>query len=205
MNTLDQKIFSRISGYYDELVDLHGNSHRACDYGNPLSQQTKFKVLSEVTNMSGKTVLDVGCGMAEYSVYLAGRFNDVTYTGIDISSKMVAYAKDAHPHTNIQLGNVMADVFESFDVVTANGIFYLLGSRASALMKDIIERMYSISTRAVAFNSLSSWTQDQEEGEFYPDPLATVDFCRQITPWVVLRHDYHSRDFTVYMYKERQT
>ena len=204
MNTLDQKIFSRISGYYDELVDLHGNSHRACDYGNPLSQQTKFKVLSEVTNMSGNTVLDVGCGMADYSVYLAGRFNDVTYTGIDISAKMVTYAKDAHPYTNIRLGNVMVDDFASFDVVTANGIFYLLGSRASALMKDIIERMYSLSTQAVAFNSLSAWTKEKEEGEFYADPLATVEFCRQITPWVVLRHDYHSRDFTVYMYKKRQ-
>jgi len=204
MNTLDQDIFGRISGYYDGLVNLHGHSHRACDYGHALSQQIKFRVLSEVADMSGNTVLDVGCGMADYSVYLAERFNGVKYSGIDISAKMVEHAKNVHPHANVRLGNVMEDDFEQFDVVTANGIFYLLGSRAPLLMKELVARMYTLSTRAVAFNTLSAWTQDQEEGEFYADPLETVEFCRQITPWVVLRHDYHSRDFTIYMYKERQ-
>ena len=205
MNTPDKDIFNRISCYYDGLVDTHGHSHRACDYGNPLSQQTKFRVLSEVMDLSGRTVLDVGCGMADYSDYLAERFDDVSYSGIDISAKMVEHARVAHPHVNVQLGNIMVDDLDSCDVVTANGIFYLLGSRASVLMKDLAARMYALATQAVAFNSLSSWTQDQEKGEFYADPFATVEFCRQLTPWVVLRHDYHSRDFTIYMYRERQS
>jgi hypothetical protein len=57
----------------------------------------------------------------------------------------------------------------------------------------------------VAFNSLSAWATDQEAGEFYADPLRVVDFCRRITPRVVLRHDYHPRDFTVYLYKTDKT
>jgi len=205
MNILDKDVFHRISGYYDGLVSLHGHSHRACDYGNVLSQQTKFRVLSEVINMSGKTVLDVGCGMADYSVYLAERFDEATYAGVDISSKMVECSKEAHPQVDVRLGNIIEDDFQRFDVVTANGIFYLLGSQAQVLMQELVTRMYAFATHAVAFNSLSAWTEDQEEGEFYADPLATVEFCRTITPWVVLRHDYHSRDFTIYLYKERQS
>ncbi|CDN13322.1 hypothetical protein RintRC_4207 [Richelia intracellularis] len=54
----------------------------------------------------------------------------------------------------------------------------------------------------MAFNSLSSWGTQKESGEFYADPLATVKFCRTLTPWVILRHDYMQHDFTIYMYRE---
>ncbi len=91
----------------------------------------------------------------------------------------------------------------TFDVVTANGIFYLLGEQAWPMMQQIIERLYELATSAVAFNSLSAWAnkEEQEAGEYYADPIKVVDFCRRLTPWVVLRHDYHPRDFTIYMYK----
>jgi len=199
----DTKVFKKISSYYDHLVKQYGHSPRACDYGNPLSQQTKFRTLSAVMDLTGKTILDVGCGMGDYADYLTGRFKDFTYSGIDISSKMVETARQAHPALDIRLGNIIEDVIERFDVITANGIFYLLGPGAPALMKEMVTRMYALSIRAVAFNSLSSWAQDKEEGEFYADPLDTTEFCRQLTPWVVLRHDYHSRDFTVYLYREQ--
>jgi hypothetical protein len=43
----------------------------------------------------------------------------------------------------------------------------------------------------------------QEPGEFYADPVEIVRFCRSLTPWVVLRHDYLAHDFTVYLYRDR--
>jgi hypothetical protein len=76
-----------------------------------------------------------------------------------------------------------------------------LGDQAWPMMQQLIERMYDLATKAVAFNSLSAWATDQEASEFYADPLRVVEFCRRLTPRVVLRHDYHSRDFTVYLYK----
>jgi len=201
MSSSDTKVFKKISIYYDQLVNQYGHSPQACDYGNPLSQQTKFRTLSEVMDLTGKTVHDVGCGMGDFADYLTGRFRDVTYSGIDISPKMVETARQAHPSLNIRLGNIIKDDVGRFDVITANGIFYLLGTEAPALMKKIVARMYTMSLQAVAFNSLSSWAQDKKEGEFYADPLETTEFCRKLTPWVVLRHDYHHRDFTVYLYR----
>lgn len=203
MSSSDTKVFKKISSYYDQLVNQYGHSPRACDYGNPLSQQTKFRTLSEVMDLTGKTILDVGCGMGDYADYLTGRFRDFTYSGIDISPKMVETARQAHPSLDIQMGNIIKDAMGRFDVITANGIFYLLGPGAPTLMKEMVARMYALSIRAVAFNSLSSWAHDKEEGEFYADPLETTEFCRQLTPWVVLRHDYHPRDFSVYLYREQ--
>lgn len=194
--------WDRIAEYYDERVRRFGHDPRACDYGRAESQQTKFKVLSEVGPLSGRTVLDVGCGFADFADYLSGRFSELRYSGIDLCPAMIEEARRRHPELDLRLRNILETApGENFDFVMANGIFYLLGDDAWSTMKLIIDRMYALANRAVAFNSLSSWTPDQEQGEYYADPLQTLQYCRRLTPWVSLRHDYHPRDFTVYMYK----
>jgi len=198
--------FARIADYYDGLVRQFGHDPRACDYGRPESQNIKFRVLSEVMPLANSNLLDVGCGFADFATYVQKRFSGLRYSGIDLCSAMVTEAQRSHPDLDLRVANIFDPSFRhTFDVVTANGIFYLLGAQASPLMRQIIERMYALATSAVAFNSLSAWAKDQQPGEFYADPMEVVNFCRQLTPWVSLRHDYHPRDFTIYMYKTSRT
>lgn len=194
----------RIAGFYDGLVDRFGHDPRACDYGNPASQTTKYRVLADVANLDNRSVLDVGCGFADYADYLETRFTSVRYTGIDLSKRMIEEAKRRRTGLTLMHGSIL-DWSQSarYDIVTANGIFYLLGPDAKSSMKLLVERMFSMCTHAVAFNSLSSWASQQQDGEFYADPLETVAFCRTITPWVVLRHDYLAHDFAIYLYRDR--
>ena len=70
-------------------------------------------------------------------------------------------------------------------------------------MQRLIAKMFSLCSDAAVFNSLSAWAPDRESGEFYADPAATLDYCRTLTPWVALRHDYHPRDFTVFLFKKQ--
>ncbi len=86
----------------------------------------------------------------------------------------------------------------------ANGIFYLLGADAEELAQRIIARMFDLCSEAAAFNSLSSWADRPEPDEYHADPVKMVSFCRTLTPWVVLRHDYLPHDFTIFMYKNQQ-
>jgi SAM-dependent methyltransferase len=196
--------FARIAGYYEGLIQKYGHDPRACDYGRPESQEIKFRVLSEVMPLANTNLLDVGCGFADFAVYLQKRFPGLTYAGVDLCASMVIEARRNHPELDLRIANILEASFDgTFDVVTANGIFYLLGEQAWPMMQKIIGRLYELATSAVAFNSLSLWTnkEEQEAGEYYADPIKVVDFCRQLTPRVVLRHDYHPRDFTIYMYK----
>jgi SAM-dependent methyltransferase len=201
---LEQAIdpFGRIANYYQNLVQKYGHDPRACDYGRPQSQEIKFRVLSEAMPVKGRSVLDVGCGFADFHRFLRDRFGEVRYSGIDVCPAMVEEARRLDPGCEVKLANILdASIRERFDLVTANGIFYLLGDEAWPTMQEIVRRMYAVAEHAVAFNSLSSWAEDKEAGEFYADPAEVLRFCRTLTPWVVLRHDYHPRDFTIYMYK----
>ncbi|MEX0955330.1 MAG: class I SAM-dependent methyltransferase [Rhizobiaceae bacterium] len=201
---MNQCIFEKIGSHYDDLVARYGHSSSACDYGHPASQAAKFAVLSEVMPLDGKSLLDVGCGFADYADYLLAKQSGLDYEGIDLSQAMVAEAQRLHPNLRILQGNILIDWIDTYDVVSANGIFYLLGSDAPAIMRRIIEQMFNSARLAIAFNSLSDWTTDKEPNEYYADPLEVFDYCRTITPWVILRTDYHHRDFTIYMYKERK-
>jgi len=194
--------FAWIADYYRGLIRKYGHDPRACDYGRAESQQIKFRVLAEVLPLENCSLLDVGCGFADFAGFLQSRFAGLQYAGIDLCADMVNEAKRAHPGLDLRVANI-ADVAldRTFDTVVANGIFYLLGEQPWPMMQQMIERMFSLAKKAVAFNSLSAWARDQEGSEFYADPLQTVEFCRHLTPWVVLRHDYHPRDFTVYLYK----
>lgn len=196
-------VFASIGDYYNALVARYGHDPRACDYGRAESQQAKFKVLSEATPLAGKRVLDVGCGFADYAGFLEQRFPDVVYVGVDISQAMVDAARGLRADLSIQHLDILCQDPGRFDVVTANGIFYLLGENAPVMMRVLITRMFALACDVVAFNSLSAWAPDPQPDEYYADPLETLSFCRTLTPWVVLRHDYHPHDFTIYMYRSQ--
>lgn len=198
--------FARIASYYEDLVNKYGHDPRACDYGRAKSQEVKFRVLSEAMPLDNCSVLDVGCGFADFERYLTGRFTRVRYSGIDICPAMITEALRINPGLNVRVANLLDGSFrEEFDLVAANGILYLLGENAWPIMQGLITRMFGLARQTVAFNSLSAWASDKESDEFYPDPLLVLEFCRTLTPWVVLRHDYHPRDFTIYMYKAART
>lgn len=196
--------FDHIAQYYEDLIRKYGHDPRACDYGLVESQAIKFRVLSEATDLSGKSILDVGCGFADYFRYLSKNFDNIKYVGVDITPGMIAEAQKLAPTIDLRCANILDwDSKELFDVITANGIFYLIKDDPKKKMQDIIQAMFERAKLVVSFNSLSSWAVDCEEGEFYADPIETFAFCKTLTPWVSLRHDYHSRDFTIYMYKNR--
>lgn len=202
MNSWTEKK-DKIANYYADLIAEHGHNPRSCDYGHPESQQKKFRVLSEIIKQEHHSILDVGCGFADYAGFLKERYPHLNYTGVDITPDFVQKVKENQLDLDVRKLDILSEDIESFDVVTANGIFYLLEKQAEDFMHQLIKRMFKISNSVVAFNSLSAWCEDQKAGEFYADPLKTVDYCRSISPWVTLRHDYHSRDFTIYMHKRQ--
>lgn len=197
------QIFPRIAAYFDRLVRQYGHDIRAIDYGRATTQTLKFSVLCQGLDLAGRSVLDVGCGFADLSRYLAAQKIDVAYSGIDISGEMIAAARALDPALPLIHGNILEAAIpeKSVDVVIATGVFYLLGPDAEALSRQLIARTFAIAREAVAFSTLSTWAPYVENGEHHSDPVALLDFCRGLTPHVALRHDYHPRDMTFFLYR----
>lgn len=192
----------RIGAYYDHLVDTYGHSPLACDASAESSLAIRYRVLSEVSDLTDKRVLEVGCGFGDLGAYLRDRYAGTSYCGIDVSGRMIEVGRSVHPTLDLRHADVLAwHSVEEYDVVLAQGIFYLLGQDAEAKMSQLIGRMFELAGEALAFCTISSWAAKGDPGEFRPDPLRTLAFCRQLTTSLVLRHDYLPNDFAVYAHR----
>lgn len=195
----------RIAAYYDAKVAEFGHDPRACDHSSQKSLEVRYRVLCEVLDLRGKSVLEVGCGFGDLGAYIQERFQKVNYTGVDISSKMIAVGRKVYPELRLVRKNFLTmGGRRRYDVVLAQGVFYLLGSNAEKKMHLMVDKMFRLAKEAVAFCTISSWSPRKERGEFYADPGKLLRFCKSLTSRVVLRHDYHPGDFTIYLYKEKR-
>ncbi len=94
-----------------------------------------FKMLPE---LNGKSVLDIGCGMGQH----AKRYSDMgaaSVMGIDISEKMLAYAKEHNGADNIVYRRMAMEDIEtigrSFDLVTSSLVFDYVEDFAGLMRK----------------------------------------------------------------------
>lgn len=193
------------NAYYSNLIDSYGIDSRSLNWGSSTSQFLRFRILAEVAPLNGCSLLDVGCGLGDLYSWLKSHGKSVDYTGIDISPDMISLALKRFPLNKFEIANLLDEENTSRQskIVIASGIFAKRSQNPVEFMCAMIKAMFSIATVALAFNSLSIHARDKESGEFYADPAEIIAFCRKLTPWVVLREDYHSRDFTIYMYKNR--
>lgn len=193
--------------FYTERIKRHGIDVRSLDWGSRESQRLRFSVLAQVGPLNTACILDVGCGMGDFFSWLKEKGVQAQYTGIDITPKMIEIARRQFPDASFEVTSLLEyanNVTQEYDYVIASGIFTHRTTGPVEFLKESARQMYNSCKKGVSFNCLSIWAPLKEQGEFYADPLETVSFCRSITPWVVLRHDYLPHDFTIYMYREQQ-
>ena len=66
-----------------------------------------------------------------------------------------------------------------------------------------MKQMFCMCRVAIAFNCLSDQVDFRAEKLFYANPGEMLEFCRRnLSRFVVLRHDYLLHEFTIYVYRE---
>lgn len=196
----------RIISFYSYLIEEHGIDIQALDWGNPKSQELRFTIFEAIGQLNEASILDVGCGTADFLCYLQKRNINAKYTGYDITPAMIEYARHRFPNANLEVRDLLTEPGTSakFDYVLASGIFYLRQLEPMIYLETMIHRMFSLCRHGVAFNTLSSLAHKKTANEFYAEPAEVLAICLKVTPRVVLRHDYLIHDFTVYLYKEEE-
>ena len=201
MNYLEDQL--RIAAYYDHLVGKFGDAPQAVDAGSQEALDKRYRVLTEVADLNCKKILEVGCGFGGLGMYLSQRYPESSYTGIDISQGMIDKGRTLFPDLRLEQRNVFELHGEmSYDVVLAQGIFYLLGKCADKKAQQILDKMLSLAREAVACCAISTWTERKFVDEYCVDPSQLLAWGRQLTRKLVLRHDYHRGDVCVYLYRE---
>lgn len=99
-----------------------------------------FKVIGDLIAArpasAGMRVLDVGCATGEMLHYLAGRFPEARFAGLDVSEKMIKRARERDPLIEFDVGSALdPDCFRErrFDEIVSTGLLSILDDPAILL------------------------------------------------------------------------
>jgi SAM-dependent methyltransferase len=114
------------------MYEMHPFPSSAVDDGLIEDVANNLGILYPEHTLSGKRILDAGCGSGHRLVAAAKRYPDAAFVGVDMTSAALATAKrlaDAHRVHNVKL--VQADLLdlrlrERFDVIISAGVIHHL-------------------------------------------------------------------------------
>lgn len=189
--------------YRDRLLQ-YGPGIKALASGTEARREIRFDILTEIGIREGSSVLDVGCGFADYYAYLRKNGINVQYTGVDIVPELIESACAAHPGLDLHVRDLQENPFpeSSFDYVVCSQVFNLhLGEgKNDALVRDMLRIMFRIARHGVAVDLLSSYVDFKQDHLHYYQPEEIFSYAKQLTRRVALRHDYPMFEFCTYLY-----
>jgi SAM-dependent methyltransferase len=100
---------SRLTAHYAGLLARYGDDPRSLDWGSGASQAARFAVLAGIGDLRGTTILDVGCGLADFHAWLLDRGIAHRYVGLDLTPEMATRAAERFPEADILCGDIAAD------------------------------------------------------------------------------------------------
>lgn len=190
--------------YHRHRMSLYGQgTARALGWKHEASQQTRFDVLATVGDMTGCSLLDVGCGYGDLKAHLDRTHTGFAYIGIDQQPEFIAIARARHhdvPNTWFFQADFTTVAFPTVDYVMASGsLNYRRGDLQCHL--GMIGKMFAAAARGVAFNMLDVARFSQHDLLVGHDLARIEAHCQSMTPHVRIIRGYLDDDFTIFMYK----
>jgi hypothetical protein len=196
--------------YYERSLETHGPTARGMDWKDETSQRMRYQVLTGVCELSGKTVHEIGAGAGHLYDHLKSCGIEAEYSGSDLSERMVEAALELHPGVSFEQCDARSlDGGQRWDVVLGSGLFHVKLDTPDREWLDLIEAsirgMFRACRQAIAFNAMSDRVDYRVPTLHYTSAPDMVQFCQQeLSPHVVLRHDYPLHEYTIYVYREPQ-
>ncbi len=116
--------FSRYADYYDQYADVQ--------------KMAALKLLGQINEKSFNSVLEIGCGSGNYTVFLRDKFSSARLKAIDISDRMIAIARDKLKGRGVDFIVEDAEnieLSENFGLITSNACFQWFSDLEKALIK----------------------------------------------------------------------
>lgn len=193
-----------IQSYNDTFAKYGPNSSQSLKWATKQTQYFRFKILSEIADLTGAVVLDYGCGLGDLLDYLSSQGFVEEYIGVDINEKLITAAKEKYPKGRF----IQGTKFPKNDYCLISGIFNdrLHDDEEYQLrfLQDTLNKAFQSSRKGVAFNIISTFVERDSDDMWHFNPFELAKWCMEhITPFVNVRHDYRIGNATLYLYKKK--
>jgi SAM-dependent methyltransferase len=155
-----------------------------------------------------ESIVDVGCGFGDLLSFLRERGWAGNYWGIDLIPEFIDIARQRHREDRLghfECSNLIDATVPDADWVVALGIFnHGLQTGNLAFVRQALKRMWGWAGVAVTADFLSASVSDDRRRadlEYY-DVGAVVEAGRDLSPRLLLRHDYMPFEFMLTAWRD---
>lgn len=204
--TSPEDTLNQLRQFFDDKIKAHGATGEGVGWKDTDAQRARYAQLLHLfePDVPRFSVVDYGCGVGALAAYLAEQGYEMDYVGYDMTPASISAAQAAYGHLRGVRFTADESELRPADYVVGCGLFSMRLNTPDdewyAYMLHTIERLWSLSTRGIVFNSLTSYSDPEHMRPelFYPDPMQVFDFCkRQLSRNVALYHDYDLYDWTM--------
>ncbi len=173
--------------FYDRHLKDFGDSPQAVRW-TPEGQQRRYETLLTIAgNISGKKVLDFGCGKGDFYGFIRGKGISLSYCGIDVNENLITLAKKKYPEAEFSAIDIEETEFrQKFEVIFICGVFSLRVAGIEESMKNVLKKLFGFCREALHLNLLTYYVPQRNVELFYVKPedilqFAITTFSRSVT------------------------
>lgn len=199
---------NHLKKFYKNEFTLHGDNHASVRYASKESQWRRYEILTQISDLENKSILDYGCGTGHLYEYLnekSIRIKD--YIGVDILPDFLQVAKEKFPSATFL--ESLSDYDEAFDIGIVSGTFNDILPNNRKFWQQAVSDLFMRCKEGITFNMMSKYVDYEDPNLFYENPSYVLDFVKNnLSPFVTLRHDYLCKvdsipyEFSIYVYKK---
>jgi hypothetical protein len=194
---------SYVLSRYQKRIAEHGPTLASLNSGNEQKQALRHGVLASALRGPNPSILEVGCGLADFYKYLLDHKQDCSYRGYDIVPEYIAECQRMCPEAKFALRNIFVEGIDgTYDTIVMSQVLNNRYQRSDNM--QVIRRALDLSfthTRvSVAIDMLSTYVDFRNPDLFYYSPEEIFRMAKEIAPRVVLRHDYRAFEFCIQLY-----
>ncbi len=208
------KKYDSIIKHYENCLELHGDNHLGVDWPKAEDAYIRYQTMLDIFHInmdnSDKSILDFGCGTAHLLEFIQkNNYQNISYSGLDISQKFVAVAKDKFPNNVFYCSDILEqeELIPQFDYIIMNGVFTekreLSFEEMWKYFTSLLVVVYEKCTKGIAFNVMSKNVDWERDDLFHVSLDLLSDYlCKNLTRNYIIRNDYGLYEYTVYIYKK---
>lgn len=207
---MDKGFEETVQQFHRDLIKEHGMTVQGLAWGNEVSQKSRFEAAVEVCNLTGMSVLDAGCGFADFRPVCLSK-GVSSYTGVEFLPEIYEEAINRRDKMDkrdwnwrnveikLVLGNIL-EVEEVFDIVFILGIGYQ--PNGVSYLYQVVKKFYEQCNNAVVFTVPSEDTLGRKDFIELWTPGSLTAFCGSLAERWVVRHDYYGTEMMAYLYRQ---
>lgn len=202
---------------YNQRYNTTKRDVKTLGWGTIEQQDYRFAQAIENLSLSGKSILDVGCGFGDLKIFLDK--NQVlykNYVGWDLNKNFIQEAQESPLTKDAEFRLEDISRFEcsatsqQFDIVVMLGLlnFNLKSPETNYnFSRQLIQKAFSLCKEVLVVDFLSSELTDaypKEDFVFYHNPLNIAELALNLSSDFILKHNYKAipqKEFMLYIYK----